>query len=86
MKKVFAAISLMMILMATNSFAGLLLSDGASTQGSQCARNEGVVLNDGVIVAGLTGVIVAGLTGVIVAGFASDSVPCSETEGVIVAG
>jgi len=66
------------VLMVGTSFAkgGLLMSDFAGNQNS-CSptdrENGGIIINDGIIVAGFTGIIVAGFTGIIVAGLNSGS-------------
>jgi hypothetical protein len=79
LKNLLATITLsaVIVLGTMTANAGILVSDFAN-QGNDnpCTANDGVKLDMGIIVAGLTGIIIAGRTGIIVAG----------RDGIIIAG
>jgi hypothetical protein len=89
LKNLLATITLLavVVLGTTSANAGLIMSDFTG-QGNNnpCTANDGVKLDMGIIVAGITGFIVAGRTGIIVAGRDGIIVAGKDNCGIIVAG
>lgn len=90
MKKIFATITLMSVLMVSGVFAntktGLLLSDLAG-EPTPCTETKSDDNTDyGIIVTGLTGIIVTGFTGIIVTGVSDTPAETPVDCGIIVTG
>lgn len=78
-KKMIAAVTMMMVLMVGTSFGGLIVTDAQQPQ-QPCTANTNNTAKSGVILSDATGIIVMFITGIIVINSRETPVDC----GIIV--
>jgi len=93
LKNILASILLVTVIGVSTSFGGVYYADKTndpkSTANVPCSvKDDGEVVNNGILIAGFSGILIAGLTGILIAGLASDAPSCDgiTNEGILIAG